>query len=104
MTAKSTYIDPQSGPQVESYDSDFEEEVLAVVTLKPDAQLAPSHLLEFLVPRMPYFMVPRFVRFVDELPKTPTLKIEKHLLRQHGLAAPGVWDREAAGFKLGRNS
>jgi len=81
-----------------------EEEVLAVVTAKPGLSLAPAQLLEFLVPRMPYFMVPRFVRLVDELPKTPTLKIEKHLLRQEGLGAPGVWDREAAGIKLNRHS
>lgn len=81
-----------------------EDEVLAVVTLKPDRQLAPAELLEFLIPRMPYFMVPRFVRFVAELPKTPTLKIEKHVLRRHGLSVPGVWDRESAGIKLGRNN
>jgi crotonobetaine/carnitine-CoA ligase len=81
-----------------------EEEVLAVITLKPGHRLEPVELLEFLVPRMPYFMVPRFVRIVAELPKTPTLKIEKHVLRQDGRSAPGVWDREAAGFKLGRNS
>jgi crotonobetaine/carnitine-CoA ligase len=81
-----------------------EDEVLAVVTLKPGRQLAPAELLAFLVPRMPYFMVPRFVRFVAELPKTPTLKIEKHVLRREGLSAPGVWDRESAGIKLGRNS
>lgn len=81
-----------------------EDEVMAVITLKPDRQLAPAELLDYLVPRMPYFMVPRFVRVVAELPKTPTLKIEKHVLRQQGLSAPGVWDRESAGFKLGRNS
>lgn len=81
-----------------------EEEVLAVITLKPGHALDPLALLQFLVPRMPYFMVPRFVRVVAELPKTPTLKIEKHVLRQEGRAAPGVWDREAAGFKLNRNS
>lgn len=90
---------------VVSAPSEFgEDEVLAVVTLRPGRQLTPLELIQFLVPRMPYFMVPRFVRFVDELPKTPTLKIEKHVLRQLGTSAPGVWDREAAGIRLGRNS
>lgn len=81
-----------------------EDEVLAVVTLKPGSTLDPAELLRFLVPRMAHFMVPRYVRVVDELPKTPTLKIEKHLLRQQGLQAPGVWDREQAGIRLGRQS
>jgi len=81
-----------------------EEEVLAVVTLKPGQPWDPAELLGFLVARLPYFMVPRYLLRIDELPKTPTLKIEKHRLRQQGLAATGVWDREKAGIKLGRNS
>jgi crotonobetaine/carnitine-CoA ligase len=49
-------------------------------------------------------MVPRYVRVVAELPKTPTLKVEKHLLRHQALEAPGVWDREQAGLHLNRNT
>ncbi len=36
-----------------------------------------------------------------ELPKTPTQKVHKHLLRDRG-AGPDVWDREAAGIVLRR--
>jgi carnitine-CoA ligase len=43
--------------------------------------------------------VPRYIRVVDELPKTQTAKVEKHLLRAAGLT-PDTWDREAAGLKL----
>jgi len=81
-----------------------ENDVLAVVTLKQHQRLSPNELLEYLVPRLPYFMVPRFVRFMDELPKTPTLKIEKHVLRQQGIKGTEVWDRELAGIKIGRNT
>ena len=81
-----------------------EDEVMAVITAQPGQALDPVELLQFLVPRLPYFMVPRYLRVVDALPKTPTLKIEKHLLREQGLGAPGVWDRESAGIRLGRNS
>lgn len=81
-----------------------EDEVLAVLTSKPGQVVDPAELIRFLVPRMPYFMVPRYVRVAAELPKTPTLKVEKHLLRDQGLGAPGVWDREQAGLRLGRNS
>ena len=57
--------------------------------------------MEFLVPRMAHFMVPRYFRFIGELPKTPTMKVQKHLLRAEGVTQD-TWDREAAGIKLKR--
>jgi crotonobetaine/carnitine-CoA ligase len=50
---------------------------------------------------MPYFMVPRYIEFASELPKTPTGKIQKYELRQHGVTAT-TWDRVAAGIRLNR--
>jgi crotonobetaine/carnitine-CoA ligase len=46
-------------------------------------------------------MVPRYIRMLPELPKTPTAKIEKHRLRAEGIS-PDTWDREAHGVKVGR--
>ncbi len=46
-------------------------------------------------------MVPRYVRIVDELPKTPTQKVQKHTLRSEGVTA-GTWDRSAAGIEVKR--
>jgi carnitine-CoA ligase len=40
---------------------------------------------------MAHFMVPRFVRVLEELPKTPSQKVQKHVLRAQGAA--GAWDR-----------
>jgi carnitine-CoA ligase len=59
-------------------------------------------LLAFLVDRMPYFMVPRFYESIDALPKTPTQRVQKHLLRDRGNSA-ATWDREAQGFKVTRH-
>jgi len=78
-----------------------EDEVLAVVQPVPDEKIDPVELSEFLVPRMAHFMVPRYIRIIDDLPKTPTLKIQKHLLRDEGVT-DDTWDREAAGMKLKR--
>lgn len=78
-----------------------EDEVLAVVQPVPDETIDPVELSEFLVPRMAHFMVPRYIRIIDDLPKTPTLKIQKHLLRDEGVT-DDTWDREAAGMKLKR--
>ncbi|WP_194905459.1 AMP-binding protein [Catenulispora rubra] len=57
-------------------------------------------LVEFLIPRMAYFMVPRYFRVVDEIPKTPTGKPLKAVLRAQGITID-TWDREAAGLRLG---
>ena len=78
-----------------------EDEVLVAVSLAEGASLDPAELIHFLVPRMAHFMVPRYVRVVPELPKTPTQKVQKHLLRSDGITAD-TWDREAAGIRIRR--
>ncbi|MDF1719153.1 MAG: AMP-binding protein [Minwuia sp.] len=79
-----------------------EDEVLACIVLNPDApRPEPAALLDFCTPRMPYFAVPRFIEFVDEIPKTPSSKIQKNKLRERGLTDT-TWDREAAGYKVRR--
>jgi len=80
-----------------------ESEVLVVVSLQQGTSLDPVELIDFLRPRLPYFMIPRYVRVLDELPKTPTQKIEKHVLRAAGLSAGDVWDREAANVQVTRD-
>jgi carnitine-CoA ligase len=72
-----------------------EEEVMAVVTLKPGFRLDPEDLVAFLEPRMARFMLPRYIDFVTGLSKTPTGKIQKYVLRQQGVT-PTSWDREKA--------
>jgi crotonobetaine/carnitine-CoA ligase len=44
-------------------------------------------------------MLPRYVRVVDALPKTPTAKVEKHRLRAEGVT-PDTWDREMHGLTV----
>ena len=78
-----------------------EDEVLAVIAPVEGMTIDPVELIQFLIPRMAHFMVPRYLRFVDELPKTPTQKVEKYVLRREGITAD-TWDREAAGIKLRR--
>jgi len=78
-----------------------EEEVLAAIALVEGATLDPAELIAFLTPRMAHFMVPRYIRIVPALPKTPTQKVQKHLLRSEGITAD-TWDREKAGIRLKR--
>lgn len=80
-----------------------EDDVLCVVATVPGMTLDPAELLEFLKPRMPHFMLPRYIRIVDALPKTPTQKVQKHLLRKDGVTSD-TWDRDASGIRIRRES
>ncbi|MGI4813593.1 MAG: AMP-binding protein [Janthinobacterium lividum] len=78
-----------------------EDEILAVVVIKPDHSLEPRALIEFLLPRVAHFSVPRYVRVAEQLPKTPTHKVLKRDLREAGVTAD-TWDRESAGVQVKR--
>ena len=73
-----------------------DDEIMVVIAPVPGATLDPLALTEFLRPRLPYFMVPRYFRIVDELPKTPTQKVQKTELRREGVTGD-TWDRERDG-------
>lgn len=76
-----------------------EDEILAVLVAAPDRTIDFLDVVEFLKPRVAYFMVPRYFRVIDEFPLTPTEKVRKNILREQGLT-PDTWDREAAGIIL----
>jgi len=76
-----------------------EDDVLAIVSPVPGKQIDPAELTRFLVPRMAYFMVPRYIRIVDDLPKTDTAKIQKAVLRVDGITSE-TWDRETSGIRI----
>ena len=78
-----------------------EDDVLLIVTLRPEAAVDYPELLDFCAARMPYFWVPRFVETVDELPKNGIGRIRKDLLRTRGLKL-GAWDREKYGYTVSR--
>ena len=78
-----------------------EDEVMVVIEPKPDHGIEPKALIQYLVARMPHYMVPRFVRIMAELPRTESGKIQKHALRGEGVT-PDTWDREAAGIVIKR--
>lgn len=61
-----------------------EDEVLVAIVPQPGRELDPKALVEYLIPRMPHFMVPRYVRVIPELPKTPTQKVQKHVIGSEG--------------------
>ncbi len=77
-----------------------EEDVKAYVRLKPGEHVEPRELFEFAAQRMPFFMVPRFVELLDEIPKTSNQKAQRYVLRQRPIGE--CWDREQLGVQLVR--
>ncbi len=72
-----------------------EEDVKAFVQLRPGASADAKELFRFCAERLPYFMVPKFLEFIDEIPKTANQKAQRYLLRdRHGGTE---YDREALG-------
>jgi crotonobetaine/carnitine-CoA ligase len=73
-----------------------EDDIKICVVVQPGETLDPSELIEFLTPRMPRFMIPRYVEVIDGLPKTEaTFRTRKVELRAEPLGG-NTWDREAA--------
>jgi crotonobetaine/carnitine-CoA ligase len=78
-----------------------EDEVMVALVLQPGAELDPVALLDWSQERLAHFAVPRFVRIVDELPKTPSQRIQKFKLRDEGVTTD-TWDRESVGYVVRR--
>lgn len=76
-----------------------DEDILVAVVAKRGKSVDPQKLIEYLIPLMPHYMVPRFIRTMDELPKTATNKLMKYAIRDNGITYD-TWDAEAEGIFL----
>jgi carnitine-CoA ligase len=70
-----------------------EDDVKVTCVLREGATLAEQDLCLWAIDRVPYFAVPRYIEFRDDLPRNPTGKILKYRLREEG-RTPRTWDRE----------
>lgn len=77
-----------------------DQDVKIFVVTDTGAHVTPKEIFDYLVPRLPKFMVPRYIELVDELPKTPTGKIRKVELRSIPVVGPSTWDRKKEGITL----
>jgi carnitine-CoA ligase len=75
-----------------------EQDVKAFVQFKPGATATPQELFEFCGEHLPFFMVPKYLEFIDEIPKTANQKSQRFVLRER---RGGVeYDREKLGVVL----
>ena len=77
-----------------------EDEVMAFV-IRRSGSLDGVKLLDWCVPRMPRYAVPRYIEFVSEIERTASGKIRKQALRDIGVSA-NTWDRERVGYVVPR--
>ena len=78
-----------------------EDEVKAYVTPREGAIPDPEELVYWCAENLAYFKVPRYWEVRDELPRTPSLRVRKDVLRQEKeVLIEGCFDMEAAGIKL----
>ena len=78
-----------------------EDEVKVTCVLQPGAQLSAEDLCRWAAERVPYFAIPRYIEFRDELPRNPVGRVLKYELRAQGVT-PTTWDREREGVTFER--
>jgi len=76
------------------------DDVKVVIRLKEGKTATGEQLVEFCEQRMAFSMVPRYVEFVDKLPKAEAGDILKRDLRR---ITDKTWDRERAGYVMKRD-
>ncbi len=68
-----------------------EDEVMVAVVRTEGCSVTAAELSCFAETALPTFAMPRYYRFMSQLPKTPTGKVQKHLLRKDG-AEEADWE------------
>jgi crotonobetaine/carnitine-CoA ligase len=74
-------------------------DVKVIIQLKDGENMMPEQLIEFCEQMMAFFMIPRYVEFVDRLPRSEAGRILKKDLKT---ITKETWDRERAGYKIRR--
>jgi crotonobetaine/carnitine-CoA ligase len=72
----------------------MEEEIKVAVVCRPASTASPEEIITLCESKLPRFMVPRYIEFMEELPKTASEKVQKVALKKRGLT-PETWDRKA---------
>ncbi|RKU01953.1 AMP-binding protein [Burkholderia sp. Nafp2/4-1b] len=63
-------------------DAKYGEELCAWIVLRPGEQLTEDDVRAFCNGQIAHYKIPRYIRFVDELPMTVTGKVQKFVMRE----------------------
>jgi crotonobetaine/carnitine-CoA ligase len=78
-----------------------EDDVKVTAVLQDGARLTEEALCRWMAERVPYFAIPRYIEFREDLPRNPVGRVLKYQLREDGVTG-ATWDREAAGVTFER--
>ena len=67
------------------------EEIKVAIVLRPGQKVAHEEIIAWCEPRLPKFMLPRYIEFMENLPKSASEKVQKMALKELGLT-PNTWD------------
>ncbi len=86
---------------IPSNEIESEDELKLSVIRVAGSELSAEQICQFINDNAPYFFVPRYLDFVEELPYTPTQKVQKFELRKLGNSST-TWDLKASDFTVKR--
>jgi crotonobetaine/carnitine-CoA ligase len=62
-----------------------EDDIKVCIVLKPDTSVTPEELFSFFKETLPYYAVPGYVEFLDDLPANVNGRVQKFRLRERGI-------------------
>src|SRR5262249_11944778 len=78
-----------------------EDELKVTAVLQDRSEGSEEALCRWAIDKLPYYAVPRYIEFREELPKNAVGRPLKYQLRDEG-CTPATWDREKAGLAFER--
>jgi fatty-acyl-CoA synthase len=77
-------------------DARYGEELCAWITPKPGTALTEQEVKDFCRDQIAHYKVPRYIRFVDEMPMTINGKVQKFVMRQRMIEELGLKETRTA--------
>jgi crotonobetaine/carnitine-CoA ligase len=74
-----------------------EDDLKITATIKEGSTVTAEELFRWSIDQLPYFALPRYIEFREELPRSPVGRVLKRELREEGVT-PTTWDVEASGI------
>ncbi|VVE09157.1 AMP-binding protein [Pandoraea horticolens] len=77
-------------------DAKYGEEVCAWIILKPGQSATEDDIRAFCKDQIAHYKIPRYIRFVDEMPMTVTGKVQKFIMREQMVETLGLSEAKTA--------
>ena len=77
-------------------DPKYGEEVCAWIILKPGQSATEDDIRAFCKDQIAHYKIPRYIRFVDEMPMTVTGKVQKFIMREQMVESLGLHEEKTA--------